>query len=278
MKNTLYSATGCARCNITKRFMRDSGIEYEEFDIKADGKEAFATFYRENRNSIFRDTEGVEFPVFTNGEVIRQGVSVVIGYLLSGENLKRFIGRSTLHGEWLDGIDISGGDPVYSKELLKVLSILNQNGLKIQATTIGKNSTVLESMLKNGLVDRVIMEVKGPIDLYPLLIGSPVDEEEMRQSIELTCRAPEYSFFTDITPIVRSADLVDFITPDEIGAAAELIEQASGSKKHPYTLCPVNPKECGDERISSLQELPASALFKYRSAARRYQVMTEIQK
>ena len=278
MANTIYSATGCARCSITKRYMKENHIAYKEVDIKTDGKNEFSRFYRENRADIFRDKDGIEFPVFTDGNVIRQGVSVVIGYLRAENRLQGFIRRSALHGEWLDGIDISGGDPRYTAELIEVLTFLKKNALKIQAVTMGMNSAVLEALLKNNLVDRVIMEVKGPADLYPLLVEGPVAEDDLERSIALTSTAPEYRCFTAIVPVVRASGQIEFITPEEIGAAAQLIEAAGGSKKQPYFLRPVNPAQCEEERFKSLEALPSSAFFKYRSAARRYQVMTEIEK
>ena len=278
MATTIYSTTGCARCNITKKYMGENSIEYEEFDFKAEGKDAFSKFYRENRSEIFRDKDGVEFPVFTDGKVIRQGVSVVIGYLVAGDDLQGFIGRSELHGEWLDGINISGGDPAKTDQLVQVIGYLKQNGLKIQAVTTGKNSDVLEALLQRGLVDRLIMDVKGPAELYSDLTGSPVDEDDLKRSIKLASTAPEYSFITTIAPVSRSEGTIEYLSPEEIAATAQLIEEASGSKKNSYTLCPFDAKWSGDERFSSVEPLPASAFFKYRSAARRYQVMTEIEK
>ena len=175
MTNTIYSATGCARCNITKKYMHENSIAYEEFDFKAEGKDAFSKFYRENRSEIFRDKDGVEFPVFTDGKVIRQGVSVVIGYLIAADTLQGFIGRSELHGEWLDGINISGGDQAYAEQLIQVLEYLKNSGLKIQAVTSGRNSEVLEAVMKKNLIDKVIMDVKGPAELYQGLTGTPID-------------------------------------------------------------------------------------------------------
>ena len=278
MANTIYSATGCARCNITKKYLGENSIEYEEFDFKAEGKDAFSKFYRENRSEIFRDKDGVEFPVFTDGKVIRQGVSVVIGYLVAGDDLRGFIGRSELHGEWLDGINISGGNPAKTDELVEVISYLKQNGLKIQVVTAGKNSEVLETLLQNGLIDRVIVDVKGPAELYPQITGESVDEEDLKQSIKLGSTAPEHRIFTTIAPVARPDGEIDYISPEEIGTVAQLIEEASGSKKNPYTLCSFDPKKSGDERFQSIEALPSSAMFKYRTAARRYQVMTEIEK
>ncbi|NNF46195.1 MAG: hypothetical protein HKN69_05445 [Desulfofustis sp.] len=278
MANTIYSATGCARCNVTKKYMGENSIEYEEFDFKAEGKEAFSKFYRENRSEIFRDKDGVEFPVFTDGKVIRQGVSVVIGYLVAGDDLQGFIGRSELHGEWLDGINISGGDPAKTDQLVQVISYIKQSGLKIQAVTIGKNSDVLEALLQKGLVDRLIMDVKGPAELYLDLTGSPVDEDDLKRSIKLTSTAPEHSFITTIAPVSRSEGTIEYLSPEEIAETAQLIEEASGSKKNRYTLCPFDPKSINDERFASLEPLPSTAYFKYRTAARRFQVMTEIEK
>ena len=102
MSNTIYTATGCVRCKITKSFMAGNGIEFEEFDFQGDGKDAFGKFYRANRKDIYRDQDGVEFPVFSDSSQIRQGVSVIIGYLVSGGKLDGFIKRSRLHGEWRD--------------------------------------------------------------------------------------------------------------------------------------------------------------------------------
>ena len=278
MVNTIFSATGCARCNITKKYMRENSIDYEEFDIKAEGKDAFSKFYRENRSEIFRDKDGVEFPVFTDGKVIRQGVSVVIGYLLAGDDLQGFIDRSELHGEWLDGINISSGDPAHIDALIQVLTYVKGNGLRIQVVTSGRNSRVLEAVLQKGLVNRVIMDVKGPAELYSSLTGVPVDEDDLRNSIKLASTAPEFSFMTTIAPVLRSDNAPDYLSPEEIGATALLIEEASGTKKNAYTLCPFDPKTSSDERFAAMGALPASAYFKYRTAARRYQVMTEIEK
>jgi pyruvate-formate lyase-activating enzyme/glutaredoxin len=278
MPHQIFSATGCARCNITKRFMKENGIVYQEYDIKADGKDAFARFYRAHRADIYRDKDGVEFPVFTDGNVIRQGVSVVIGHLIAGNRLDGFIGRSALHGEWLDGINISGGDPSQAEDLMAALNYLKQSGLKIQLTTNGKNAAVLRQVFEKGLGDRVIMAVKGPASLYPRILGEEIGAAELQQSISFVAKFPDYEFYTTVSPVKRSDDSFTYLTPEEIGEAAQMIESASGSKKHPYTLRLFDPKSAEDDRLKVVEALPAGAMFKYRTAARRYQVMAEIAK
>jgi pyruvate formate lyase activating enzyme len=258
--------------------MAEQGIAYDEFDIKAEGKDVFAQFYRANRKAIFRDKDGVEFPVFTDGTVIRQGVSVVIGHLIAGDGLDGFINRSALHGEWIDGICISGGDTDRVDDLIRVLSYLKQSGLKIQLTTNGKNAAVLEKIAAQNLADRIIMEVKGPAALYEQLTGEPIDAQELDQSIRLATQFGAYQLYTTIAPVQRADGQASYLSPEEISLTAQMIEAATGSKKEPYELRAFDPQSATDEALKVLEPLPASAMFKYRSAARRYMVMTEIEK
>jgi glutaredoxin len=278
MAYQIYTATGCARCQITKRFMKENDIGYEEYDIKADGQEAFSEFYRANRSMIYRDKEGVEFPVFTDGYVIRQGVGTVIAHLIAGDKLTGFIEQSLLHGEWIDGFNIAGGDQQNSEGLLKVLAYLKQNNLKIQVSTDGRNAAVLESVHDQSLADRVVVEIKGPANLYGPLTGNAIDESELADTIALAVRFPEYQFHTEIAPLEREDGSAEYLTPQEIGETARQIEAATGSKKHPYTLRIYNPQHAENDRFKSIEPLPVGAMFKYRTAARRYMVMTEIEK
>ena len=89
MSYILYTATGCSRCKIAKKFMDERAIPFQEVDIKAEGKDAFGQFYRNNRSAVFRGKEGIEFPIFTDDAAIRQGVGVVLAYLHAGTKLDR---------------------------------------------------------------------------------------------------------------------------------------------------------------------------------------------
>jgi pyruvate formate lyase activating enzyme len=62
-----------------------------------------------------------------------------------------------------------------------------------------------------------------------------------------------------------------FITPEEAAQAAALVEQITGNKKHLFFVRALSPSPELD-----IVPLPQTALFKYRTACRRYMVMTEI--
>lgn len=281
MSHTLFIATECARCKIAKRFMDERGIDYNEFDIKGDGMHVFREFYGANRRSIFRGKDGVEFPVFTDGTAVRQGVGVVIAYLLAGKKLDGFIGRSELSKGWINGLHISGGDPSLVDQLITVLSFLKRNRLRLQLGTNGKNAAVLEKLLEQGFGDHVFMDVKGPVALYNKLLGEEIDPSEIEKSIALVTKFPEYEFQTTVAPVIRDGGQepdISYLTHEEIGETAQLIEKATGSKKQPYLLRIFTPETCSDERLKAVEKLPYNAMFRYRTVARKHQVLTEIEK
>lgn len=281
MSHTLYSATGCVRCKIVKTFMEEKEINYTEVDFKADGMDDFRKFYRSNRKHIFRGKDGVEFPVYSDGKVIRQGAGVVLAYLQAKGALDNTFTRSELTHDWLDGINISTLDETVMNDFTIVLSHLKANGLKLQINSDGRNSNVLKTLLDNSLCDRLLVEIKGPVSLYPAIVGTAITKESLSESLRLATQFPDYTFFSTILPLIRKTDgktAIEYLSPEEVGATAQFIESATGSKKHPYQLVPCDPSTLADERLHNIELLPQPAFYKYRTAARRYQVMTEIKK
>ena len=281
MSYTIFTAGDCPRCKIAKRFMVEHSIVYEEVDIKAGGMDTFRQFYGANRSAIFRGKEGIEFPVFTDGTAVRQGVGVVIGYLIAGTDMDGFVGRSQLSEGWIDGLNVSGGDHPLTDQLVAVLSFLKKNGLRLQLDTNGKNASVLERLLKEGLGDRVIMDVKGPLALYGKLLGKEIDPGEIKKTISLVPKFPKYGFQTTIVPVVREdgeKSEISYLTPMEIGETAKLIKDITGSHNEPYLLRIFDQDACSDERMKIVEKLPHNAVYKYRTAAQEYLVRTEIEK
>ena len=170
MSIIIFSATGCVRCRVAKQLLNEHGLTFQDHDALGDGKAAFRSFYQHNRSKIYRGPEGVEFPIYCDDEVIRQGLPAVAAYLMGGTALNGFFEPVTLHGQWLDGIHISGGAPDRGQDLLKVLAYLKKQRFKVRIDTNGMNVDLLAAVLDRGLADRVIMEVKGPLHLYELLL------------------------------------------------------------------------------------------------------------
>jgi len=279
--NILFTATGCTRCKIVKQFIKEKGISFIEKDIKVDGKEDFQKFYAANRKAIYRGPDGVEFPVFFDGVEIRQGLGPIIAYLHSGKKLDGFARIGTLHKEWVDGLHVSGGDPAYAEEFLAVLRYLKDNNMKLQVETNGKNSKLLQQILQEKLASVVIMDVKGPKTLYSQILGEIVDVQDIEKSIALVPQFPKYQFQTTVAPVLLDEGekpVIRYLTPEEIAETARMIEEVTGSKKHPYLIRLFNPEKAADERLRAVKPLHSNDLLRYRMAARAYQVLADIEK
>lgn len=281
MSITLFTATGCVRCRMVRQFLKERGLTYRDHDALGEGKEAFRSFYQANRQKIYRGADGIEFPLYCDGDVIRQGLPGVIAHLVAGPSLNGFFTHGRKPGQWIDGIDVSGGDPAYGEEFLEVLIYLKKQDFKIQIDTNGLNADLLASVIDHKLADCVIMEVKGSLDLYGLILQQPVDSAEIEKSIILVSKLSEYRFITIIAPIVRQPGdppEVSYITPEEVAQAAKLIKTATGDNRQPYGLRLFDPKTSDDERLRTCEALNQSTLFKYRTQARKHQFKTEIMK
>ena len=97
MSITLYTATGCVRCRMVRQFLEERGLIYNNLDALNEGKQPFRSFYQTNRQAIYRGAEGVEFPVYCDGNVIRQGLPAVLAYLIAGTSLDGFFTQARKH-------------------------------------------------------------------------------------------------------------------------------------------------------------------------------------
>jgi len=277
MAVTLFSAAGCTRCNITKNALRAKGLSFEEHDAVGGGRDVFAVFYRAHRAQVRRWADGIEFPVLVDRSAVRQGVAAAVAWVEAGERLDGFIGPNPPVKGWVAGIEVSGGDPGAIEDLVRVLTFLKSSGLKLEVQTQGRNPGVLARLLDAGLSDRVVMEVKGPPERY----GDDPAPADVRRSMVLTARAADHRFETTVAPFIpvgEGATGVVYPTPEQVAATARWLAEATGSAKQPYRLRPFDPALCADERLRSIDPLAADALVRYRSAARRHQVLTEIEK
>ena len=130
MSITLYTAPDCLRCKIVKGFLAEHQIAYETVDFKADAQ-TFNTFYRANRKAIYRNPEGVEFPLFDDGTVIKQGSGEVIAYLLSGHALEGAVTRSDLLHGWISGLYLSQCPAAAEDHFVELVQQLAKGGLTV---------------------------------------------------------------------------------------------------------------------------------------------------
>lgn len=85
----------------------------------------------------------------------------------------------------LDGVCVTGGEPLLQPDLEAFLSRVKQMGYLVKLDTNGSLPERLGRLLSTGLVDRVAMDVKSSPEGYAKAIGCDVDLSKFFESVEL---------------------------------------------------------------------------------------------
>lgn len=137
------------------------------------------------------------------------------------EEIEKFLDKKV---GWVDGIEITGGEPTLQPDLPKVAEIIKGKGFLLSVATNGTNPEMLEELLSKKLIDRIQMDIKNSLEKYP--ISTDVKDfdpiaSKIKKSIEILKNSDiEYGFRTTIVP--------DLIKKEDIKGIGELIK---GAKK-----------------------------------------------
>ncbi len=98
----------------------------------------------------------------------------------------------------LDGICITGGEPMLQKDIIEFLRFLRGFGYKIKLDTNGFYPDKLEIALKEGLVDYVAMDIKSSPENYGRVVGiEDIDIAPVLKSVSLIMNSGiDYEFRT----------------------------------------------------------------------------------
>ena len=111
----------------------------------------------------------------------------------------------------LDGVCITGGEPLLSKDIENFIRKIKSTGLLVKLDTNGTFPDKLEALLDEGLLDYVAMDVKNTKEKYALTAGVSEYPEAIERSIKLIMqKAPDYEFRTTVVSELHSPqDIVD---------------------------------------------------------------------
>lgn len=120
----------------------------------------------------------------------------------------------------LDGVCVTGGEPLLQRGLEEFLSAVKQMGLSVKLDTNGTFPERLRALVEAGVVDYVAMDVKNCREKYARTAGVQtlaLDAIEESVAFLLEGRVP-FEFRTTVTEELH--------TPEDIGAIAEWIKGA----------------------------------------------------
>lgn len=114
------------------------------------------------------------------------------------------------------GLCISGGEPTLQKDLRDFIIKCKNVGLLIKLDTNGYRPDVLKSLVSEGLVDYVAMDIKSSPKEYSTVAGIPVDISKIRESVEFLINGTlPYEFRTTVVKDFHTKevmkDIADFI-------------------------------------------------------------------
>jgi pyruvate formate lyase activating enzyme len=160
-------------------------------------------------------------------------------HLLPNISLSHVLKRLEAWKDWIDGVCITGGEPTLHQSLPGFLRLFKERNLLVKVDTNGSNPEILESLLRDKLIDCIAMDVKAPFRdaVYSRLIGVPVNLRQIRNSIELIRNSKA-------EPIFRMTVVPGLLAEDDIYEVAEELRPA----KH-FTLQQFSPENVIDPEL-----------------------------
>lgn len=278
MSITLYTAPNCIRCKIVKEFLAERGMGYEGIDFKADAT-AFNTFYRARRKDIYRNPEGVEFPLFDDGTVLKQGSGEILAYLLSGRVLEAAVTRSDLLHGWISGLYLSQCPAGQEDNFATLVTKLAQGGLEVCVQTDGRRPDLLERLIREGHMTKIQLNILGPASVYEAIMGNAPGKDELGKTIELVRAFPNHEIRLLVSPVPRgpnTAEGTTWLTRNEAAEAALMVFEACNDHQLPYSIAAVTAEM--PQGMAGLDPVPDPMFLKYRSASRDHLFMADVAK
>jgi pyruvate formate lyase activating enzyme len=102
---------------------------------------------------------------------------------------------------WLEGVCVTGGEPLLSEDLEDLVRVVKERGLLVKLDTNGSLPGRLEKLVEEGLVDWIAMDIKAPLDRYSEVAGVSVRVEDIEKSAAIVKGSGlTYMFRTTVVP------------------------------------------------------------------------------
>ena len=130
----------------------------------------------------------------------------------------------------LDGVAITGGEPLLNPDIVEFIKKIKDKGFKVKLDTNGSYPSMLQKLIDEQLVDYVAMDIKNTFEKYPLTTNCRVNIDDIKQSISILINSSiDYEFRT--TVVKQFHNIEDFkIIGENINGAKKYFLQSYQTK------------------------------------------------
>jgi pyruvate formate lyase activating enzyme len=162
---------------------------------------------------------------------------------------------------WIDGVVITGGEPMLDKAgLFELVKAIKRKGFLVKVDTNGTKPEALREIIESKLVDYIAMDIKAPFSLekYVKAAGIEIEIDDIIASKNILLNSEmDYEFRTTAVPGIVDCPDIEKIAKTIIGA-----------KK--YCLQQFVPRDPIDIFFRNIKPYPADKLHQMVSVASEY--------
>ncbi len=221
-------------------------------EIKALEKFAAKDFPGTISSTVFLGGCNFRCPFCHNADLVLRPES------LPGLSLDLFLCFLDARKGWLEGVCVTGGEPLLQDHLEDLLSVIKERQLLVKLDTNGSRPERLQDLLGEGLVDWLAMDIKAPLERYQAVTRSAVAEGDIIRSIGLIKNSGlEYILRTTVVP--------GLVGPEDVLTIAR---QVGGARL--YQIQQFFPQDAIDPRYRNVQPFKREEVLAMADSVRPY--------
>lgn len=131
---------------------------------------------------------------------------------------------------WLiDGVVITGGEPTMSRNLPELCASIKEKGFLVKLDTNGTDPSMIEELVRKGLVDYVAMDIKAPLKYESYSKAAGMKDERLLSRVVETMNfllkgSVDYEFRTTLVPTIHDEESVKKICSSIAGCKRYVLQ------------------------------------------------------
>lgn len=109
----------------------------------------------------------------------------------------------------LDGVVITGGEPTLHPDLPEFIKKIKALGFLVKLDTNGTNPVILDSLIKDRLIDYIAMDIKSDKNNYKRTVGVDFDFNKIEESVKIIINSGlPHEFRTTCVPEFHNNEII----------------------------------------------------------------------